>query len=133
MSKPLIEIMKLNQTRYGTTFDFNKAVSKLREEMDEFNDGFSKADTHEMTDALADIIVIAAGELVKLGLNPELCLKQTVKEISSREQCPEQAARWTANDKQPGEKWLKNPNQHESTLYKADFSTCKLPQSSTYL
>ena len=79
-----------------------------------------------MVDALADIIVIAAGELVKLGFNPELCLKQTVKEISSRTQCPEQASRWAANNKQPGEKWLKDPNQPQSTLYIADYSTCKL-------
>ena len=121
--------MKLNQTRYGTTFDFNKAMSKLQEEMEEFSDGFTKADTHEMVDALADIIVIAAGELVKLGFNPELCLKQTVKEISSREQCPEQAARWASNNKQPGEKWLKNPSQPQSTLYTADYSTCKLPSN----
>ena len=126
MSKPLIDIMRLNQDRYGTTFDFDKAMSKLQEELDEFSEGFSKADTHEMVDALADIIVIAAGELVKLGFNPELCLKQTVKEIYSREQCPEQAKRWAMNDKQPGEKWLKNPAQPKSELYTADYSTCKL-------
>lgn len=126
MSKPLIDIMRLNQDRYGTTFDFDKAMSKLQEELDEFSEGFSKADTHEMVDALADIIVIAAGELVKLGFNPELCLKQTVKEISSRLQCPEQAKRWAMNNKQPGEKWLKNPTQPKSELYTADYSTCKL-------
>ena len=126
MSKPLLDIMSLNQTRYGVTFDFNKAMDKLQEELDEFSEGFTKTDTHEMVDALADIIVIAAGELVKLGFNPELCLKQTVKEISSREQCPEQATRWAADNKQPGEKWLKNPSQPQSTLYTADYSTCKL-------
>ena len=126
MSKPLIDIMRLNQDRYGTTFDFDKAMSKLQEELDEFSEGFSKADTHEMVDALADIIVIAAGELVKLGFNPELCLKQTVKEIYSREQCPEQAKRWAMNNKQPGEKWLKNPTQPKSELHIADYSTCKL-------
>ena len=126
MSKPLIDIMLLNQTRYGVTFDFNKAMSKLQEELDEFSEGFTKTDTHEMVNALADIIVTAAGELVKLGFNPELCLKQTVKEISSRLQCPEQAARWAMNNKQPGEKWLKNPSQPQSTLYAADYSTCKL-------
>ena len=126
MSKPLLDIMSLNQTRYGVTFDFDKAISKLQEELDEFIEGFTKADTHEMVDALADIIVTAAGELVKLGFNPELCLKQTVKEISSRLQCPEQAARWAMNNKQPGEKWLKNPSQPQSTLYTADYSTCKL-------
>ena len=124
--KPLVEIMKLNQERYGTTFNCPKAVEKLTEELEEFDEGFEKADTHEMVDALADLIVIATGELVKLGFNPELCLKQTVKEISSREQSPEQASAWAAGDKILGEKWLKNPNQDESTLHQADYSTCKL-------
>ena len=125
MGKPLLEIMRLNQERYGTTFDFPKALEKLNEELEEFEEGFVKADTHEMIDALADIIVIAAGEMVKLGYNPELCLKQTVKEISSREQDPAQAADWSLGNKQPGEKWLKNPRQDPTTLYSADYSTCK--------
>ena len=126
MGKPLLEIMRLNQERYGTTFDFPKALEKLNEELEEFEEGFVKADTHEMLDALADLIVIAAGEMVKLGFNPELCLKQTVKEISSREQCPDQAASWANGDRMPGEKWLKNPEQDPVTLYSADYSTCKL-------
>ena len=126
MSKPLCDIMKLNQDRYGTTFDFPKAMEKLNEELEEFDEAFAKADTHEMIDALADLIVIAAGEMVKLGFNPELCLKQTVKEISSREQSPEQLLSWQAGEKQLGDKWLKNPKQDPSTLYSADYSTCKL-------
>ena len=126
MGKPLLEIMRLNQERYGTTFDFPKALEKLTEELEEFEEGFEKADTHEMLDALTDLIVIAAGEMVKLGFNPELCLKQTVKEISSREQCPDQAASWANGDRMPGEKWLKNPNQDPSTIYSADYSTCRL-------
>ena len=126
MGKPLLEIMRLNQERYGTTFDFPKALEKLNEEFEEFEEGFVKADTHEMIDALSDLIVIAAGEMVKLGFNPELCLKQTVKEISSREQCPDQAASWATGDRMPGEKWLKNPKQDPATLYSADYSTCKL-------
>ena len=126
MSKPLCDIMKLNQDRYGTTFDFPKAMEKLNEELEEFDEAFAKADTHEMIHALADLIVIAAGEMVKLGFNPELCLKQTVKEISSREQSPEQLLSWQAGEKQLGDKWLKNPKQDPSTLYSADYSTCKL-------
>ena len=126
MGKPLLEIMRLNQERYGTTFDFPKALEKLNEELVEFEEGFVKADTHEMIDALADLIVIAAGEMVKLGFNPELCLKQTVKEISSREQDPVQAIAWAAGKKELGEKWLKDPKQDPSTLYTADYSTCRL-------
>ena len=129
MGKPLLEIMRLNQERYGTTFDFPKALEKLNEELEEFEEGFVKADTHEMLDALADLIVIAAGEMVKLGFNPELCLKQTVKEITCREQDPEQAIAWAAGKKELGEKWLKDPKQDPSTIYTADYSTCRLHTS----
>ena len=127
MSKPLVDIMKLNQERYGTTFDFEKALAKLEEELQEFREAFEAGDLHGMVDAMADLIVIAAGETVKLGYNPELCLKQTVKEISSREQDPKQAAAWVNGQRLPGEKWLKNSQQDPSTLYAAEYSTCKLP------
>ena len=126
MSKSLLTIMKLNQDRYGTTFNFTKAMEKLNEELEEFDKAFTETDTDEMVDALADLIVIAAGEMVKLGFNPELCLKQTVKEITCREQDPVQAANWAAGQKQLGEKWLKNSKQDPATLYTADYSTCRL-------
>lgn len=129
MSKPLVEIMKLNQERYGTTFDFTKALEKLEEELQEFRDEHEEGNDKGMIDALADIIVIAAGEMVKLGYNPELCLKQTIKEIFSRQQDPVQATAWVNGQKVPGEKWLKNRQQDPSTIYKADYSTCKLPVS----
>lgn len=129
MSKPLVDIMKLNQERYGTTFDFEKALAKLEEELQEFRDAFEAGDLHGMVDAMADLIVIAAGETVKLGYNPELCLKQTVKEISSRQQDPNQATAWANDKKLPGEKWLKNRQQDSSTLYTADYSTCRLHTS----
>lgn len=126
MSKPLVDIMKLNKERYGTTFNFEKALEKLEEELQEFLDAFEAGDVNGMVDALQDLTVIAEGETVKLGYNPELCLKQTVKEILSREQCPDQAAAWANGERLPGEKWLKNPKQDPSTIYKADYSTCKL-------
>ena len=127
MSKPLVDIMKLNQERYGTTFDFQRAKDKLEEELQEFRDAFEAGDVDGMIDAMADLIVIGAGEMVKLGYNPELCLKQTVKEIYSREQHPKQALDWANGQRLPGEKWLKNREQDPSTLYAADYSTCKLP------
>ena len=121
--------MKLNQERYGTTFDLDRALDKLKEELQEFIDASETQYEYGQVDALNDIIIIATGELIKLGYNPELTLKQTVKEITSRQQDPAQAKRWVINDKQPGEKWLKNQNQPESTLYTADYSTCKLPSN----
>lgn len=123
--KPLLEIVKLNQTRYGTDFNGDTAVAKLKEELQELVDGIITNNTDEIVDALSDIIVIATGELTKLKYNPELVLKQTVKEISSRQQDPEQAKAWAAGNKQPGEKWNKDKSQDPSTLYTADYSTCK--------
>ena len=123
--KPLSEIVKLNQTRYGTDFNGDTAVAKLKEELQELVDGIITNNTDEIVDALSDIIVIATGELTKLKYNPELVLKQTVKEISSRQQDPEQAKAWAAGNKQPGEKWNKDKSQDPSTLYTADYSTCK--------
>ena len=123
--KPLLEIVKLNQTRYGTDFNGDTAVDKLKEELQELVDGIITNNIDEIVDALSDIIVIATGELTKLKYNPELVLKQTVKEISSRQQDPEQAKAWAAGNKQPGEKWNKDKSQDPSTLYTADYSTCK--------
>lgn len=127
MSKPLTQILELNKARYGLTFDFTKASEKLEEELREFHDEHKASNVDGMVDALADIIVIAAGEIAKLGYNPELCLKQTIKEIASREQDPDQAAAWANGERLLGEKWLKNRKQDPSTLYKANYSTCKLP------
>lgn len=123
--KPLLEIVKLNQTRYGTDFNGGTAVAKLKEELQELQDAIEINNITEIVDALSDIIVIATGELTKLKYNPELVLKQTVKEISSRQQDPEQAKAWAAGNKQPGEKWNKDKSQDPSTLYTADYSTCK--------
>lgn len=123
--KPLLEIVKLNQTRYGTDFNGDTAVAKLKEELQELQDAIEINDITEIVDALSDIIVIATGELTKLKYNPELVLKQTVKEISSRQQDPEQAKAWAADNRQPGEKWNKDKSQDPSTLYTADYSTCK--------
>lgn len=123
--KPLLEIMKLNQVRYGTDFDADKAIEKLQEELQEFIDADELQDTDGLIDSLGDIIVIAAGEITKLKYNPELVLKQIVKEITSRTQDPIQAQAWATGDRQPGEKWIKDKNQDPSTLYVADFSTCK--------
>jgi len=62
-----------------------------------------------------------------LGYNPELCLDQVYKEISSRTQDPKQVER----GREPGEKWEKDKSEEAQKLwYKADFSICKtLPKS----
>lgn len=124
--KPIQQIIKLNQNRYGLTFNPTSAISKLEEELDEFKKALKDDNEYEKIDALLDICVVAIGEVAKLGYNAELCLKQTVKEISSRRQDPKQKAQWELATKQPGEKWQKDKSQDPDTMYKADYSTCKL-------
>jgi len=129
MSKPLLDIMNLNLNRYGTTFNIESFRETLFEEINEMFDGLANNDTHEAIDGCMDSIVVLAGLATKLGYNPELCLKQTVREISSRKQQPEQAAEWQANPKLVGTtKWLKDTSQPANELYQADYSTCRLKQ-----
>jgi len=126
---PIQDIVKLNEKRYGLTFNPEKAVEKLEEELQEFKDAIKNNDIHEMVDALTDIRVIAIGETRKMIYDPECTLNETVKEITSRKQDPAQKHRWERLfKKQPGEKWLKDKNQSKTELYKADFSKCKLKE-----
>ena len=77
-----------------------------------------------MIDALADIMVFTANEIALMGYNLDLVMKQVIKEISSRQQDPLQVISWRMEG--PSGKWQKDKSQDPSTLYKADFSVCKL-------
>ena len=69
----------------------------------------------EIADAYCDVIVFAIGELLKLGLNPELALLETAKEINSR------------TGKMENGKFEKDlSNGAKSNWYKADYNKCKL-------
>jgi len=124
---PIQDIVKLNEERYGLTFEPYNEYKKLKEEYNEFLEAIFNDDIHEMIDALNDIIVVAIGAIRKIGHNPECTLNEVVKEISSRKQDPAQKHRWERLfKKQPGEKWLKDKWQDPESLYKADFSKCKI-------
>ena len=123
--KPLLEIMKLNLERYGSKLDVEKFKETFLEEVQEVIDALEEGDIDAFIDGCNDCIVVAAGGITQAGYNPELTLKQVVKEITSREQDPIQAYTWKLD---PGlqnkEKWLKNKDQTDT--YKANFNTCKL-------
>lgn len=70
------------------------------------------------------IISSSIRELVNLGYDYEKCMLETIKEISSRIQDPNQMKDWAENG--VSGKWLKDKNQPESTKYKADYDSCKL-------
>lgn len=110
----------------------------------------------EMIDALCDKFVVYTGTLAKsgrasitapllmelaeqyedyktipqqvkdLGFDFIKCMDECLKEISSRQQDPEQANRWETGGNTSGEKWMKDPNQNPETLYKADYMRCGL-------
>lgn len=112
----------------------------------------------EMIDALCDKFVVFTGTLAKSGrasitapllmdlaeqyeeyktipkkveelsFNFIKCMDECLKEISSRQQDPEQKARWEKEGNLNGEKWQKDPNQDPSTLYKADYMICKIKE-----
>jgi hypothetical protein len=64
-------------------------------------------------------------KLTDLGVIPDLAMKQTLKEISSRKIDPAKEADWNAGKL---DKWPKDPNQDPSTLYKANYNLCRTKQ-----
>lgn len=115
-------IILWNTNRNNFIFDKNNEYAMLAEELEEFKDA---SGSEEAVDALCDIIVVAVGALNKLGYAPEFAMDETLKEIESRIQDPDQAEQWDLLDYvPPGVKWLKWREQPEDTLYKANYSSC---------
>ena len=108
---PLGGIVQFNNERKLTTFNATAEAAMLQEELQEFIYASAQDDTHELVDALCDIIVLATGAIHKLGYDPEMALDETVREILSR--------RGSFNESTG--KWEKDLNQDPATLYKADY------------
>jgi hypothetical protein len=72
-----------------------------------------------------EIIVLTSFKIINdMGYDYVRCMRETIKEISSRMQDPIQMKDWAVNG--ANGKWLKDPNQPESTKYKADYDSCKI-------
>ena len=91
-------------------------VDMLLEEVEELRLAILAGDEHEIVDASNDLIVLSSNNLAQYNYDVDLTMKETLKEISSRE----------GSINSTTGKWTKDPNQDPSTLYKADYSTCKL-------
>ena len=106
-------------------FSMNKEEIKYHQEkiMAEYFDRtpISKENT---LDAIQDIQVFSINETEQMGYDNYKCNNEVLEEISSRRQCPTQYEEW--NLKCVSGKWMKDTNQDENTLYKADYSICKL-------
>ena len=119
-----IEIAKLNENRYGLSYDKKTILDPLEEEFQELKDAIENDDEHEICDGAGDIVVTALGIARKYGYNPDLCMRETIKEIKSRRQDPTQKREWAMNGKIG--KWKKDKTQPLIELYKADYSKCKI-------
>ena len=95
--------------------DRNGFVSMIVEELGEFLE--AKDDIHGRIDAMADIIVFAAGEIYKYGYDTTKVMNEVIKEISSR----------TGAYDPTTKKWQKFKTPEAQALwYEADFTNCKL-------
>ncbi|EAI2216755.1 hypothetical protein E2J16_07960 [Campylobacter coli] len=75
------------------------------------------------------IIYEVKGLTENLGFDFYKCMIETIKEIESREQDPEQKKEWEYKIKNKIEikdKWRKNNHQKEETKYKADYESCRI-------
>lgn len=78
-----------------------------------------------VVDTICDIKVFSINELGTMKYNGKKCMKETIKEISSRKQNPQQKEEWDKNG--ANGKWLKSElEEHKALWYKADYSKCKL-------
>lgn len=79
-----IEIFNTERGMLSRPFSFSTANTMLQEEMEEFMQAFVDRDTYGMLDALADIVVVAKGEMLKLQYSPNIVMDETLKEIEDR-------------------------------------------------
>lgn len=77
-------------------------------------------------DTIQDIQVFCINETELMGYDNNLTMNETIKEISSRVQNPQQKLEWQENGAVG--KWQKWQEQDKDTLYKANYIDCKLPK-----
>ncbi|WP_342251705.1 hypothetical protein [Campylobacter jejuni] len=78
---------------------------------------------------LDTLIALLHKKCKNLGFDFYKCMLETIKEIESREQDPEQKKEWEYKIKNKIEikdKWRKNNHQKEETKYKANYESCRL-------
>lgn len=92
--------------------DKNSFVKNIVSELGEYID---HTKPYSEVDAICDIMVFCITELPKHGINPELALNETYKEINSR------TGAWSDAEG----KWLKYKTPEAMALwYEADYSKC---------
>ena len=92
--------------------------ANIVEELGEFLDAAKKNDIGESVDAIADIMVFSATELVKMGYNIEKVMDQVLLEIESR------TGEWDDKNKK-FQKYL--TDEAKALWVKADYTKAKEP------
>lgn len=106
-------------------YDDKDLIDFLKQEvMDKYFKGLGEISEERTIDSFCDIQVFSINECELRGYDSNKSLLETIKEISSREQDPEQKARW--EKEKVNEKWKKDKKQKKSTLYSAKYDRCKL-------
>lgn len=96
-----------------------------------FEELFKNISEERILDAIQDNRVFSENETELMGYDADKTLNEVIKEVSSRKQDPDQFIEWQQT--KPFGKWKKDINQPKETLYKADFSICKLNDKEVYI
>lgn len=96
-----------------------------------FEELFKNISEERILDAIQDNRVFSENETELMGYDADKTLNEVIKEVSSRKQDPDQFIEWQQT--KPYGKWKKDINQPKETLYKADFSICKLNDKETQI
>ena len=96
-----------------------------------FEELFKNISEERILDAIQDNRVFSENETELMGYDADKTLNEVIKEVSSRKQDPDQFIEWQQT--KPFGKWKKDINQPKETLYKADFSICKLNNKEVHI
>ena len=111
------EGLKIWRRDRNITEPSGKIVDMLSEELTELIVAIDEDNMYETVDALCDLIVLATNELELMGYDLDTVMIETVKEISSRRQCPIQKIEWDKG--LISGKWTKDRSQTDT--YKAEY------------
>lgn len=100
------------------------SIDYLKNEiMDKYFNGLTEISVERTIDTINDISVFSINENENMGYDYDECMSETIMEISSRKQDPEQKIEWDLNG--ASGKWQKDKNQNKDELYVAKYELCK--------
>lgn len=104
-------------------YEDKEQINKLKQDMlVKYFNGFY-ANENKIVDTICDIQVFSINEISNMKYDNKQCMIETIKEVSSRVQDPQQKEEWVKNG--AAGKWQKDANQDKTTLYVANYSICK--------